>query len=107
MTIHKDLAAGRWNQLTLAEQLGNIGSEISRVLRAKENNNEERYKNALDRALELIDLTINDPKNKHRLREICRVREVVADYFAGNNEYCSSGESLNKYFMYFAISARK
>jgi hypothetical protein len=28
---HRDLAAGRWWQLTLAEQLGNIGSEVSRA----------------------------------------------------------------------------
>ena len=30
---HRDLAAGRWWELSLAEQLGNIGSEISRASR--------------------------------------------------------------------------
>jgi hypothetical protein len=30
---HRDLAAGRWWQLSLAEQLGNIGSEVSRAVR--------------------------------------------------------------------------
>ena len=30
---HRDMAAGRWHELTLAEQLGNIGSEVSRAIR--------------------------------------------------------------------------
>ncbi|MGE3842239.1 MAG: hypothetical protein AB7I50_11685 [Vicinamibacterales bacterium] len=29
----RDLADGRWHQLSLAEQFGNIGSEISRAVR--------------------------------------------------------------------------
>lgn len=33
MNIHKELAAGRWFELSLAEQLGNIGSEVLRASR--------------------------------------------------------------------------
>ena len=34
MTVaHRDLAAGRWWELSLAAQLGNVGSEIGRALR--------------------------------------------------------------------------
>ncbi len=29
---HKDLAAGRWSQLSLIEQMANIGSEVERAL---------------------------------------------------------------------------
>ena len=28
MTLHQDLAAGRWKELSLMEQLANIGSEV-------------------------------------------------------------------------------
>ena len=42
-----------------------------------------------------------------RLREIARAREVVADFFAGSNEYRSTAESLQKYFDAFAIAARR
>jgi hypothetical protein len=28
MTIHKELAAGRWFELSLVEQLANIGSDV-------------------------------------------------------------------------------
>jgi len=62
---------------------------------------------ALDRALELFDLTISDPKHRGRLREICRAREVVCDFFFGGNEYGSGAESLDKYFRTYAIAARK
>lgn len=31
-TFHKDLAGGRWFTMTLAEQMGNIGSEIHRLV---------------------------------------------------------------------------
>ncbi len=35
MTVqHRDLAAGRWWELSLAEQLGNVGSEVSRAARS-------------------------------------------------------------------------
>src|SRR3989344_9359629 len=56
---HAELAAGRWHKMSLAEQLGNIGSEVSRARRA-EGKQEERFKAATDRALELFDLTLSD-----------------------------------------------
>lgn len=61
---------------------------------------------ALDRALELFDLTIADPKNRKRLRELCRAREVSCDFFFGENTYKSTAKSLEGYFMVFAIAAR-
>ncbi len=30
--IHKELASGRWAQLSFVEQMGNIGSEVERAL---------------------------------------------------------------------------
>ncbi len=61
------------------------------------------------RALELLDLTLADPRlqSRPRLRKIARAREVVADYFAGPNQYGSSGPSLQKYFDAYALAARK
>jgi hypothetical protein len=106
---HRDLAAGRWHELSLCEQLGNIGSEISRAARWM-SKNPETSRNALDRALELFDLTLDDPRVRQspaRLREIARAREVVADYFAGPNQYWSTAESLQKYFDAYAMAARQ
>lgn len=109
LTQHRDLAQGRWFELSLAEQLGHAGSEISRALRWTSRNPDVAY-GAWCRALELLDLTLADPRQRHapaRLREIARAREVVADFFAGPNEYGSTGASLQKYFDAFAIAARR
>ena len=105
---HRDLAAGRWWELSLAEQLGNIGSEISRASRWT-GRNEALARGALERALELFDLTLDDPRHRQsvaRLREIARAREVVADFFAGPNEYQTTAAGLQKYFDAYALAVR-
>lgn len=104
--LHGDLIEGRWRRMTLMEQLGNIGSEISRGLSWQAKGDQEQVVKALDRGLELFDLTIADPRWQKRLKEILRAREVVCDYFFGDNQYQSSSESLDKYFLYFGLAAR-
>lgn len=104
---HPDLAAGRWYELSLYEQMGNVGSEVGRALRAKEAGNTPRMHNALHRALELLDLTSADPRMRHRMKEIRRAREVVVDFVVGDNQYRSTAEFLDKYFMAFARAARQ
>ncbi|OFW28863.1 MAG: hypothetical protein A3H97_16425 [Acidobacteria bacterium RIFCSPLOWO2_02_FULL_65_29] len=106
---HRDLAAGRWWELSLAEQLGHVGSEVSRAVRWT-SRNPGVARGALYRALELLDLTLDDPRQRRsvaRLREIARAREVVADFFAGPNQYGSTGPSLQKYFDAYARAARR
>lgn len=104
---HKDLAAGRWFEMSLMQQLGNVESEVSRAINWKNKNNAANSQAAFVRALELIDLTIIDQKNISRLREIVRMREVLADFFVGKNLFKSTDLSWQKYFAYFAIAARK
>ena len=106
--LHVNLAAGRWHTLTLAEQLGNIGSDVGRAIRAKAQRDDVRLQGALDRALELFDLTLTDERWRGpRRREITRAREVVCDFLVGDNDYASTGESLDAYFFAFAMAARR
>jgi hypothetical protein len=106
--FHREAAAGAWFELSLTEQLGNIGTEVGRAARAIEAGNEERAWNALVRALELFDLTMADDRWRGpKRREICRAHEVVCDFLAGDNQYNSSAESLDRYFLPFAVAARK
>lgn len=103
---HKSLANGHWNELAMAQQLANVGSEVGRAIswQEKDKGISER---AFFRALELMGLTVADPKNKHRLRELCRLREVMVDYFTGENIYNSSDEQWEKYFLPFNYFARR
>jgi len=106
---HRELAAGRWWQLPLAEQLGHVGSEVSRTLRWR-TRDARLAQGALERALELIDLTLDDPRHRRsvaRLREIARAREVLLDFLVGPNDYRSTGPALQKYFDAYAMAARK
>lgn len=96
----------RWNEFSKIEQMANIGAEVGRTISWTKKGNEQMAKNALYRALELIDFTIDDPKNKNSLKEILRVRELLVDYFAGENIYHSTEEGWNKYFYYFNFAAR-
>lgn len=106
--FHREAAAGQWFELSLMTQLGNIGTEVARAARAAEAGNADRAWNALARALELFDLTISDPRWRGpELRELCRAREVVSDFLAGDNEYESSAASMDRYFQPFALAARR
>jgi hypothetical protein len=105
--IHKELASGKWRALSLFEQLGNIGSEVNRAINWKDKD-KKLFEGAVDRALELFDLTLADPRwlEQKRLYEIARAREVFCDAVLGGKEYGSTLKDLNRYLAEFAIVAR-
>ncbi len=98
---HKNLSTGEWEALSFAKQMANIGSEVERSIKWKSKNKPERSQLAFYRGLELMDFTISDKKNLHRLRELCRTREMLVDYFFGDNQYSSSDIIWQKYFRAF------
>src|SRR5271170_6568926 len=100
--IHRGLADGRWFKLSLVEQLANIGSDIERTIFWKKKGELEESRRAFERALELLDLTKVDPKNRGaRLKEICRTREALVDHFVYDNEYGTTDEIWQQYFYDF------
>lgn len=105
--LHKEMAQGRWFQLGLFEQLGNTGSEVGRAINWRKKGDKERSQQAFFRALDLLDLTIADPRLRQRLKELTRTRELLCDYFYGDNSYKMTDEAWEKYFMSYALAARK
>ncbi len=68
--------------------------------------NQENSRAAFERALELLCLSICDSKHgPSTLKELCRVREFLTDYFLFNNEYKSDDTFFEKYFYYFSYRA--
>ena len=96
----------RWHTLSLAEQLGNIGSEVGRTAKWH-SKNPAHSEMAFARALELFDLTIADPRWRGRLNEIARAREVFCDAAEGGTHFNATLEDLEPYFDRFALAARK
>ncbi len=103
---HAGLAAGRWKRMPFVERMANIGSEVERALRWREKNNAEHSRKAFERALELVDLTLESPDKRSQLKEIARLREALVDYFCGANEFRSTDSSWRKYFSHFTYAAR-
>lgn len=104
---HQGLTRERWQAFSLLEQMANIGSEVGRACKRKQENNQEATEAAMFRAVELFDLTRQDGKNRARLKEVARSREVFLDFLVGGNVYQSSRESLEQYFTQFALAARQ
>ena len=104
---HPELANGRWHTMRIAEQLGNVGSEYERALRWKEQGDEVRFEHAFARLLELLDLTIADPRwRNHRLKELTRLREVICGELYSEAPEFIHETDLREYFLYFGILAR-
>jgi hypothetical protein len=104
---HATLENGRWAELTFPQQMANIGSETSRILKALEAGKESRAEGAFARAQELIDLTIkygrvDTPSQRSALwKELCRFREVFCAAFLSRD--LTELLSLNKYLDQFAL----
>ena len=104
---HKDLADGRWSTLPFIEQMANIGSEVERALNWQAKHNADYTQKACERALELMDLTLDCAISGARLKELARVREAIVDYFSGTNQFMSTESLWKKYFYCFTYAARR
>lgn len=102
---HQGLTSTDWFLKNIFEQMANVGSEIFRTISWREKN-PDYSQNAFSRGLELLDLTIADPKNRERLKELLRVRETLIDYFIYDNEYHSTDKQWQNYFFAFNYAAR-
>ncbi|MEK7743586.1 MAG: hypothetical protein AAB578_04290 [Elusimicrobiota bacterium] len=103
---HAESAAGRWFSLALSEQLGHVGSEVSRACRWKDRD-ARLLDEALIRALELLDMTLSDERWRGRLKELARARELLCDAWLGGKEHGSSLPAMDRYFFAFACLSRK
>ena len=89
---HRSLENGRWAELSFPQQMANIGSETSRVLKALGAGKGNRAMSAFARFQELIDLTIRygrlqESKSARSAmwEELCRFRELYCAAFQERN----------------------
>lgn len=107
MNHHSNAILQKWSELSLAEQLGNIGSEVSRMIKWR-NRNPDIAERAFERTLELLNATISCQAEGCRLKELTRVRELmISDWYSTQSTNIASWDGFNRYFMQFAILANK
>lgn len=99
--IHETFTENYWFGLSTIEQLVHIGNDVERAIDLRKNGNKVQCNSAIEKALELLELTIIDPQNVKRLSEIHGVKLTLLDDFRGKNEYKSTDESWHKYFACF------
>ena len=93
-----------WGKHPITYQMGNVGSEVSRALKWSAKGKEARAAQAIDRALELFDFTIeSNVGNSGRLREILKARDEFCDYFFGGNSYCTNPMEMQRYYDEFVV----
>jgi len=93
----------KWQTLSFAQQMGNIGSEVARASHWDDKNDQHNRNSALERAFDLIDLTLSDTRWKGRLKEMTRMREVLADWFTNQNFYHISPQDIVRYCIQFSL----
>ena len=78
---HPYLTPAKWSAKPKITQILNIAAELSRSKHWIDKNDPHEIKNCLNRAFELIDLTIADCKWSNGLKELLRFRELLADFY--------------------------
>ncbi len=94
----------KWQKMSLAQQMGNVGSAVIRALHFEDKTN-EAGKERLEEALNLFDLTISDKRWQFRVKEILKMRSVFCDTFFELGNFKVSAKSIEQYFIPFAIKA--
>ncbi len=77
MTYHNGLTVERWATIGPLRQLLMIGTELKRIDHWLALGDEGETTRALERALELLDLTVATAHPGSQRRELCRAREVL------------------------------
>ncbi len=90
---HKNLTQEKWTRYSLKQQMLMIGSELSRLSHLKDNASQN---NCLERAFELIDLTIDDSKLGAGRKELLRLREALRQEYKG----IINPQKIKQYYQY-------
>lgn len=99
---------GAWSRMTIFEQMGNIGSEVGRSIKAKRAGDDISFQGALRRALDLFDATVDGlvAQKSIRAREVLRAKDQYLQLFFGDEGALIDAPKLENYFTQFAMAAR-
>ncbi len=78
MKWHRELTIEKWREFGTSKQILMIANELNRAANFAQRNDEAETTNALERAFELLDLTVSIGIRKNMLRELLRFREILS-----------------------------
>ena len=84
MAQHAALTLERWSRFTLDQQILMIANEMNRGSKFLDTGDETRRRNAYERALALVDLTVGANTGRGLRRELLRWRDLLAALYAGS-----------------------
>lgn len=104
MSVSYNVNRAKWAQLDIFNQMGNIYSEVGRSFKTSGKDREQ----AMARAIDLFDATAESlVKTKSpKLKEVLRAKEEYLNLITGTDQKQAEKNSLDSYFMHFAIAAR-
>ena len=79
----------RWNKLTKRQQIGALAAEISRA-EFWEKDDIEKFKSALERAMLMIDLSLNVRCWQKQRLSLLYLRAFIAEFYLGMKNNISS-----------------
>jgi hypothetical protein len=97
----------RWSRFSLQEQMGNIGSEVGRSIKAWQTGDKQRFDGALTQALDLFDATTEGlvARKSPRTKEVLRAKDQYLALFFDDNMV--DADKVEAYFMQYALAARR
>ena len=98
----------KWARLDIFNQMGNIYSEVGRSFKTLGDTDTKKHNEALSRAIDLFDATIlalNKAKSP-KAKEVSQSKEEFLTTLMDKNASQQSIQSLDRYFMQFAVAAR-
>jgi hypothetical protein len=81
MTQHAALSEDRWRKFSLDQQVLMIGNEMNRGRKLITSEDPARLKNCYERALRLVDLTVQVNDSGNLRRELLRWRDLLAQLY--------------------------
>ncbi len=105
--FHKNLTQEKWNSLAKDKQILNIVSELLRARNSLAGNYQDDVLHSLNRALELIDLTVNDRNKwqKGSLKELLRLREYLGSFYQENQSIDNITKLIKSFLLFHPQSA--
>lgn len=98
----------RWRRLTLDEQIGNVGIDVSRAVEAARRGDQKRTAMWLTFARAEFGMTLADHRwSSQDTADIARMRDLAEDLLTGSNASLSTASTFEEWWMPAAIRSNE